>query len=141
MSPRREVTNWSKLQRFQPREIHEPSSEDELADVVRRAASEGRRVKVKAKIGAASGQAVAGGDSSFRLEGASFRNIGSNERAILFNVRTQQLTILDFVLPSPANTEWLRQELYDRQVFRQRYFRHGNLSPLSYKHSTCVPTF
>ncbi len=36
----------------------------------------------------------------------SFRNTGSNERAILFNVRTQQLTILDFVLPAPDNTRW-----------------------------------
>ena len=43
---RREVTNWSKLQRFQPREIFAPRSEDELAGIVRRAASEGRRVKV-----------------------------------------------------------------------------------------------
>ncbi|MEM9467616.1 MAG: D-arabinono-1,4-lactone oxidase [Actinomycetota bacterium] len=43
---RREVTNWSKLQRFQPREILEPSSEDELASIVRRAAAEDRRVKV-----------------------------------------------------------------------------------------------
>jgi L-gulonolactone oxidase len=43
---RREVTNWSKLQRFQPREILNPTSEDELAGIVRRAVSEGRRVKV-----------------------------------------------------------------------------------------------
>ncbi|MEM8706305.1 MAG: D-arabinono-1,4-lactone oxidase [Actinomycetota bacterium] len=43
---RREVTNWSKLQRFQPREIFAPGSEDELAGIVRRAGQEGRRVKV-----------------------------------------------------------------------------------------------
>lgn len=43
---RREVTNWSKLQRFSPRETLRPRSEDELAGIVRRAAAEGRRVKV-----------------------------------------------------------------------------------------------
>ena len=43
---RREITNWSKLQRFQPREILAPRSEDELASIVTRAAVEGRRVKV-----------------------------------------------------------------------------------------------
>ena len=44
---RREITNWSRLQRFQPREVFAPTSEDELAAIVRRAAAEGRRVKVK----------------------------------------------------------------------------------------------
>ncbi len=43
---RREVTNWSQLQRFQPREIFAPRSEDELAAIVARAATEGRRLKV-----------------------------------------------------------------------------------------------
>ncbi|MEM9202205.1 MAG: D-arabinono-1,4-lactone oxidase [Actinomycetota bacterium] len=46
MATRREVTNWSKLQRFQPREIHHPRTEEELAALVQRAGREGRRVKV-----------------------------------------------------------------------------------------------
>ena len=43
---RREITNWSQLQRFQPREIFTPRSEDELAAIVARADAEGRRIKV-----------------------------------------------------------------------------------------------
>ena len=43
---RREITNWSQLQRFQPREIFTPRSEDELAAIVARAGVEGRRIKV-----------------------------------------------------------------------------------------------
>ena len=43
---RREVTNWSQLQRFQPREIFTPRNEDELAAIVVRADAEGRRIKV-----------------------------------------------------------------------------------------------
>ncbi|NDH95997.1 MAG: FAD-binding protein [Actinobacteria bacterium] len=43
---RREITNWSQLQRFQPREIFTPRSEDELAAIVARAGLEGRRIKL-----------------------------------------------------------------------------------------------
>ena len=42
----REVTNWSRLQRFQPFEIHNPASEHELAALVRHAGSSGKRIKV-----------------------------------------------------------------------------------------------